>query len=80
MYADRVDQYMIMPASQDADKVKDKLQQSNFLCVKDLKEETDRWPSINSVLDFCYFTVNEVIEYMTRLYKEQYKAYKEKED
>jgi len=30
---------------------------------------------IDSVLDFHYFTVDEVIEYMTRLYKEQCKSY-----
>jgi len=60
--------YMIRPASQDVDKVKDKIQKSDYLCYKDLKEENDRWPSVNSVLDFCYFIVDRLIEYMTRLY------------
>jgi len=35
----------------------------------------DQWPSVNEVLDFRYFTVEEVIDYMERLLQEPQQAY-----
>jgi len=43
------------------------------LLPKYMKEENDGWQSLNSVLDFHYFTVDkgQVMEYMKNLYQEQ---------
>jgi len=43
--------------------------------LKNLKLANDKWPSINEVIDFRYFTVEEVIFYMEQLVQEPQQAY-----
>jgi len=35
----------------------------------------DKWPSVNDVIDFRYFTVEDVIDYMEQLVQEPGQAY-----
>jgi len=35
----------------------------------------DKWPSVNEVIDFRYFSVEEVIDYMEQLVWQPQKAY-----
>jgi len=57
----------MQPASHQVENVKEMIQKSVTLQSKNLKLANDQWPSVNEVLDFRYFTVQEVIDYMERL-------------
>jgi len=75
VYTGNTQVYMMQPASCQVENVKEMIQKSVTLWSKNLKLANDQWPSVNEVLDFRYFTVQEVIDYMERLLWEPQQAY-----
>jgi len=75
VYAGNMQVYMMQPAHCQVKNVKEMIQKSVTLWSKNLKLANDQWPSVNEVLDFRYFTVQEKIDYMERLLQDPQQAF-----
>jgi len=67
VYAVRKELYMMKPATFQVENMKEKIKKSVVLRLKNFKLANDKWTSVNDVIDFRYFTVEEVIDYMEQL-------------